>query len=208
MKATLFRCILVALWRFGCYAENLDSFTISVNTIQHAHCQYCLLEHAGAIHVEEMEKVFGRKGSLNYWVVGSPNIFGGAHLIRCISPKACNKLIITKTNAQISTEGIGGIFSQLPTVNKPTENDSSAMQTLSVTPVGTSEEHRADFPLDMEHMNQLGSKRDDREPEQQCLYKPDSFSAAACETCLQTKSGSGILEKYLVQTDNDYSLCM
>nr|CCA22523.1 AlNc14C157G7681 [Albugo laibachii Nc14] len=40
-------------------------------------------------------------------------------------------MIITKTNAHISTEGNDGIFPQVPTINNPIENDVSAMQTLS-----------------------------------------------------------------------------
>ena len=165
IKATLLRCILVAIWRFGWYAENLDSFTISVNTGQFENCQYCLLVHAGAIHVEEMEKVFQTKHSLSYWVVGSPKRLGGAGLIICISHHTCNKLIIIKSNAHISTEGIGGIYSQLPTINKVTGNDGSPMHLLSLTPAGTSEEHRADLSLDIKHMRQSDSKRNDQESE-------------------------------------------
>ena len=55
MKTTLFHCILVVPWRFQCYAENLESFTIIVGTGQYKKCQQFLLVQAGAIHVEEIE---------------------------------------------------------------------------------------------------------------------------------------------------------
>nr|CCA27828.1 AlNc14C722G12448 [Albugo laibachii Nc14] len=127
---------------------------------------------------------------LNYWAVG--------YLMRCISQSECYSLKIKASNALISTEGIGGIFSHLPSINRPTGTDVSAKQTLSVTPVGTSQEHRAHLPLDIEHMNHSYLKRNEFEPEEVCLYGKLAFSAPRCEQCLQTKSGSGILKKYVL----------
>nr|CCA26254.1 AlNc14C361G10994 [Albugo laibachii Nc14] len=204
MKVTLFHCIVVAFWRFGCYAENLDSLYISATTGQYEKCQHCLLVYAGAIHVEETEEAVQDNYILNYWVVGAPKLFA-ANLMRCISERECYNLKIKTSNALISTEGIGGIFSQLPPINRPTETDVSAKQTLSVTPVGTSNETRADLPVEIEHMNHSGLKRNEQEPEEVCLYGKIAFSTPTCEQCLRTKSGSGIFEKYVLLQREGFS---
>ena len=134
--------------------------------------------------MEEMEEAVQDGYVLNYWAVG--------YLMRCISQSECYSLKIKASNALISTEGIGGIFSHLPSINRPTGTDVSAKQTLSVTPVGTSQEHRAHLPLDIEHMNHSYLKRNEFEPEEVCLFRHDPLSS--CETCLNTKSGSGKLQ--------------
>nr|CCA17075.1 AlNc14C29G2780 [Albugo laibachii Nc14] len=144
---------------------------------------------------------------VDYWVVGSPNFFA-VGLMNCIFPKACTNVVVRKSNAHIVTEGIGGIFSQLPTINKPIGNDNSTKQTLPVTSVGMLEESRANLRLDIEHINQSDSGKNERKTEQICLYRPDPSSSSSCETCLHTKSGSGTSDpELLLQFCHHWKFC-
>ena len=186
MKATLFRCILVALWRHGCYPEDLDSLSIMVSAKKIEFCQSCLLTHAGAIHVDVIEVSKKRGSYVTYWVVGS-STFVAFDVIRCDGYHMCRNLKITKSNARFNTEGIGGIL----TTNKLTGNDRSPMQTLPVADVGTSEQHRAGLPVGTENTNSEGIEQ---QTEQRCLYRIVTTATAPCDICLQTKSGSGTLK--------------
>lgn len=86
-------------------------------TVVHETCQTCLLERAGAIHVEEVNEIERQRGSsIEYWVVGMPNYLR-AKLIKCFGAKLSVSPTIVSDLEMIAIEGITGAF---PTVARKT----------------------------------------------------------------------------------------
>lgn len=186
MKANLFRSILVVFWHFGCYAERLDSLIISVPMEAYEACQKCLLERAGAIHVEEVNEIGNEEyGKKEYWVVGLPNYLR-AKLINCFGIKLCLDPAFNNDLETFATEGIDGAFATVASIRPSRKYFVNEQRYWAITR-GLPPLHQSNFPL---HVNKK------REAKHLCVYRHDTSFSYLCEACILTKSDTGSMEIY------------
>ena len=163
-------------------------------------CQKCLLEHAGAIHIEAIQPL--RKKTTEqptFWAVGAPKFFT-TNLINCIAYKKCVRFDFVKSDALIVTNGINGETST-PSVNyKFNKVHSSSKERFSVIPDTTQREQEQGTGIHSasESVPTLRLTSGDIQYMQHCLYQQSLSFTALCEACIKRASQAGRVEKYFM----------
>lgn len=120
MKARLLLSSLVVFGYIGHSAGQLDFLNISIYSKVSESCQQCLLERAGAFHVEEVNEFQKSIHIIKvYWVVG-PSHYLRANLISCFGRRYCRDPTIEDYRSIFVTEGIGSTPSPFVSSENPT----------------------------------------------------------------------------------------
>lgn len=196
MRARMITGILVVILRVGYCVGNWDSLNIYVSSAVSENCQKCLLECAGAIHVEEIEETRrDTQRKTTYWIVG-PSGYLRVNLMRCFGAAICRIPTFEESGSKMTIEKTGGITSPVAFSERPifkyvrneqrdwaTSSDLSVVQ-FTDRPASVSSKY-------MKGSTSLSTKM--------CLYRSDSKLSFLCETCIKTYSDSGYLVKYFIR---------
>nr|CCA17435.1 AlNc14C34G3106 [Albugo laibachii Nc14]CCA26854.1 AlNc14C422G11537 [Albugo laibachii Nc14] len=179
-------------------AIKLDSLNISFSATASEDCQKCLLQYAGANHMEQIQSSMKQSAIyLSFWAVGAPQFFT-RNLMSCLGYQLCSRFDFTKTNAVIMTDGISGELS-LPSAYyesyevKPSSNDQ-----IPVNLYNAQKKRDTGIPPDSDpaHITILTPGR--CVYTQQRLYRNTNSASALCEACIKKASELGRIEKYFL----------
>nr|CCA28105.1 AlNc14C1167G12818 [Albugo laibachii Nc14] len=133
-------CLWFQGWSGVFCAIHSNSIQITFTVATSEDRQKCLLEYAGAIHIEEIKTLREETtGKLTYWAVGAPKFFT-SNLIHCIAYNNFLGFDFVKTNAIIATGGISGELSPQSFHHKSNEVEPTYMEQLSVNSYSSQKE--------------------------------------------------------------------
>lgn len=180
MKVTCVTRIAVLYHFYASCAAQLGSMKITVQTAKYEPCQQCLLEEAGAVHVEEYEGA--RRGGTSYFLLGLIDYIK-TNLIKCSATYQCRGykgepiVFENKEEEQL-------IFGHI--------NEKQ----LASNSVGSQTGGKIPLLLSNDYASQTTSMISGRVAKPVCLYRPDKFHSSLCETCFKQKSDTRSMEKY------------
>lgn len=180
MRATCLPRIAVLYHFYASCAAQLGSMKITVQTAKYEACQQCLLEEAGALHVEEYEGA--RRGSTSYFLLGLIDYIK-TNLIKCSATYQCRGYKGEPVVFE-NKEGEQLIFGRINEKQLP--SSSAGSQTGGKIPL----------LLSNDYASETTSMISGRVSKPVCLYRPDKFHSSLCETCFKQKSDARSMEKY------------
>lgn len=180
MKARLLLSLLVVFKYIRCCAAQLDFLSISISSSVYEDCQQCLIERAGAIHLEKVDE-FHKSVTEMYWVVG-PSHYLRANLISCFGRRYCRDPTIEDYRSIFVTEGIGSTPSPFVSSENPTYTYISNERQHWANSADLRTVQQTDLSLDINDAGQIFVEGSKTESKQLCVYRSYFDFSFLCET--------------------------
>lgn len=173
----------------------LDAPNITVTNAYIDQCQMCLLERAGATHIQWVKVESNKK---NIYYVAGPQDYFRASLISCFDQSICNGLKVEDSELQLFSDGICGTSSTATFSDKHIEKYTGNGQQDLVGSAGLPRIHQPNFAHDIDRAGQPSIGRSKEEPKQLCIFREDATFSFLCEACIKANSDFGSMEKYFM----------
>lgn len=155
----------------------LEALNVTVLSFVIRSCQKCLLERAGAIHIELIDNQ--PRNAKKYYVAG-PQDYLRANMISCIDQNSCFDPEMEDSELQLFPEGISGKSSTAASRNNHIEKYM----------------HETNLPFDVDQHDQTSIETSKEEPKQLCVFRHDATFSFLCEACMKANSDFGSMAKY------------